>query len=171
MKQAPYDAGWPAAYQDEALSIAAALGPELVAIEHVGSTAVAGMPAKPIIDILAAVAAWEHLDVHVAALHAIGYVYTPHSETDDPGRRVFRKPSDLTLDRTHHLHVTQFGSPYWRRIIRFRDHLRADPEAAERYAELKRQLAEAFELDPDQYTSGKAHFVRLIDGSGREHDT
>lgn len=123
------------------------------------------MPAKPIIDILAAVSDWGKLEAHVSALGTIGYIYNPRSEADDPGRWVFRKPSDLTLERTHHLHVTRLGRPYWQRIVEFRDHLRANPESAHRYAELKRQLAEDFALDPDSYTRGKAKFVREIDGS------
>lgn len=136
VKQAPYDHGWPAAYADEAQLITVALGTELVAIEHVGSTAVIGMPAKPIIDILAAVANWEERDARVEALVAIGYVYTPHSEADDPGRRVFRKPSDLTLERTHHLHVTQLGTSHWQRIAtpaaRQRSYARSTAAAADR---------------------------------------
>ena len=156
-----YDDGWPERYRIEASRIAGALGPDLVAIEHVGSTAVPGMPAKPVIDILAAVAPWTAFDAMVSSLRDLGYVYTPESEADDPGRRVFRKgPEDMSQLRTHHLHVTDAGSDYWMRIVAFRDRLRNAPEDAAAYARLKRRLATRFEHDSRGYTAGKSDFVR-----------
>jgi GrpB-like predicted nucleotidyltransferase (UPF0157 family) len=159
-----YDERWPSLYAEEADRIVAAIGDDLVAIEHVGSTAISGMPAKPIIDILAAVATWDRFDRMVLSLRALGYLYTPESEADDPGRRVFRKgPDDMKLQRTHHLHVTDQESGYWHRIIAFRDHLRDDPADAAAYGELKRSLARTFEHDSRRFTDGKHEFVEMVE--------
>lgn len=93
-------------YEDEAAQIRDAVGDDLVDIEHVGSTAIPRMPAKPIIDILASVSTWHRFAAIVQRLAAIGYLYTPESEADDPARKVFRKgPSDMASMRTHHLHA------------------------------------------------------------------
>ncbi|HEV2069672.1 MAG TPA: GrpB family protein [Acidimicrobiales bacterium] len=91
----------PSQFDEEADRLRPVIGPTLLAIEHVGSTAVPGLAAKPIIDILAGVSSWDGFEQMVEDLGAIGYVYTPHYEKDDPGRRVFRKgPEDLRLLRT-----------------------------------------------------------------------
>jgi len=159
-----YEEAWPEIYRAEAEDVVAAIGADLVAIEHVGSTAVPGMPAKPIIDILAAVSSWELFDEIIVNLRRIGYVYTPESEGDDPGRRVFRKgPENMRSMRTHHLHMTESDSPYWRRIVAFRDQLRADPADAAAYAVLKQHLAEEFATDSCGYTRAKAVFVQRIE--------
>jgi GrpB-like predicted nucleotidyltransferase (UPF0157 family) len=166
-----YDERWPSQYAEEAERIASAIGDALVALEHIGSTAIPGMPAKPIIDILAAVSTWDGFDRMAVRLRAIGYVYTPESETEDPGRRVFRKgPDDMQLPRTHHLHVTEPASTYWQRIIAFRDHLRDDPADAAAYGDLKRALARTFEHDSRRFTDEKHGFVTAIErkrGLGR----
>ena len=159
-----YDEQWPSLYSAEADHIADMIGDDLVAIEQVGSTAIAGMTAKPIIDILAAVSSWDRFDRMVLNLRAVGYVYTPESEADDPGRRVFRKgPDDMSLLRTHHLHVTEDDSRYWRRIIAFRDQLREDPDDAAAYVQLKRALASTFANDSRGYSRGKHEFVTAIE--------
>jgi GrpB-like predicted nucleotidyltransferase (UPF0157 family) len=159
-----YDARWPEMYRDEALRIGAAIGDDLVAIEHVGSTAVPGLPAKPIIDILVAVATRADLGDLITTLGELGYAYTPESEADDPDRRVFRKgPTDMSSLRTHHLHVTEPESFYWRRIIAFRDHLRSDPSDAAAYARLKEELIAEFARDSRGYTAAKQEFVTAIE--------
>ncbi|MGQ0432501.1 MAG: GrpB family protein [Microthrixaceae bacterium] len=159
-----YDARWPEIYQEEALRIAAAIGIDLIAIEHVGSTAVPGMAAKPIIDILAAVTTWVRLDDMVTKLRELGYVYTPESEADDPNRRVFRKgPTDMSLLRTHHLHITDPESLYWQRIIAFRDQLRSNAADAAAYIQLKNALAADFAHDSRSYTAGKQEFVTAME--------
>jgi GrpB-like predicted nucleotidyltransferase (UPF0157 family) len=159
-----YDARWPELYREEALLIATAIGDDLIAIEHVGSTAVPEMPAKPIIDILAALTTWARFDDVVTNLRELGYVYTAESEADDPNRRVFRKgPTDMSLLRTHHLHITDPESLYWRRIIAFRDQLRSDPADAATYVQLKKELVAEFALDSRSYTAGKQEFVTKVE--------
>jgi GrpB-like predicted nucleotidyltransferase (UPF0157 family) len=159
-----YDDRWPLAYAREADRIREVIGDHLVELEHVGSTAIAGMLAKPTIDILASVASWDRFGALIVELRSIGYVYTPESETEDPGRRVFRKgPVDMSLPRTHHLHVTELDSWYWRRLIAFRDHLRVDAADAAAYIELKRALARSYANDSRAYTRGKTEFVQAIE--------
>ena len=95
---------------------------------------------------------------------SLSYTYTPESEADDPSRRVFRKgPEDFARTRTHHLHVTLAGSHYWRRLVGFRDWLRAHPEDAAAYIRLKRELALVHANDSRAYTAGKTGFVRWIE--------
>lgn len=155
-----YDPSWPALYADEAKLLTDALAPDLVAIEHIGSTSVPGMAAKPVIDILVAVADYSPFQQLVQRLGSVGYVYTPESEADDPYRRVFRKGAeDISRLRTHHLHLTTSGSRYWHRMIAFRDHLRLHPEDAAAYIELKRTLAATHAGDPAAYTAAKHEFV------------
>ena len=166
VRQVAYDAGWPALYAEEEARLTSALAPDLVSIEHVGSTAVPGLSSKPIIDILAAVRSWERFGDMVDQLATIGYIYTQHSEADDPGRRVFRKPSDMSATRTHHLHVTEPDSDYWRRIVAFRNALRADTSLATEYAALKTDLAQRFAHDPNAYTSAKSAFVSRVRRAG-----
>ncbi|MEU9741176.1 GrpB family protein [Micromonospora chersina] len=159
-----YDPSWPERYAEEAELLTRALAGSLLAVEHVGSTAVPGLAAKPVIDILAAVQDFNEFPALVERLQKIGYTYTPESEADDPSRRVFRKgPEDLTRLRTHHLHVTEQGSDYWRRLVAFRDHLRANPEDAASYVTLKRELAARHAADPGRYTRDKRDFVREIE--------
>lgn len=155
----PYDESWPRNYELEAAQLRRVIGPMLVQIEHVGSTAVPGLAAKPIIDMLAAVTSWDGLHGLAERLRALGYDHTPFSDTDDP--QVFRKgPTEGGQLRTHHLHVTAAGSSYWRRLLAFRNHLRAHPEDAAAYAQLKRELVSRLANQPDRYTNAKTEFVR-----------
>ena len=159
-----YNERWPSEFHEEADRLRAAIGPTLVALEHIGSTAVPGLAAKPIIDILAGVSSWDGFERMVEELGRLGYVYTPHSEKDDPGRRVFRKgPADLSLLRTHNLHVTEFGSYYWTRLVAFRDHLRDHAEDAADYQRLKEDLVARYRNQTRAYTKAKETFVKAIE--------
>lgn len=159
-----YDVRWPSQFEDEADRVRPAIGANLLAIEHVGSTAVPGLAAKPIIDILAGVSSWDGFEQMVEDLGAIGYVYTPHSEKDDPGRRVFRKgPEDLNLLRTHNLHVTELGSYYWTRLVAFRDYLRHHADDAAAYQRLKEDLVVRYRDQTRAYTKAKETFVKAIE--------
>lgn len=157
----PYDSGWPDMFGREARRLRCALGSVLLQLEHVGSTAVPGLEAKPIIDILCAIESHADFDAIRARLEAIGYVHTPESSAP---ARIFRKgPADMGRLRTHHLHLTNLDGHYWRRIIAFRDHLRRHPHDAAAYAQLKRDLAGRFADDRHDYTVGKHAFVTGIE--------
>jgi GrpB-like predicted nucleotidyltransferase (UPF0157 family) len=160
----PYDPSWPTIFADEARVLKAALAPVDPQIEHVGSTAVAGLPAKPVIDILVGVTGYEQFEGIRAVLADLGYAWDADAERDDPGRRVFRKGSvDAALLRTHHLHLTIVDGPYWRRLLAFRDRLRRDPAAARRYAQVKFALVQSCGGDSRGYTRGKSTIVRSIE--------
>lgn len=157
----PYDPAWPQRFADEARRLRQALGTALLGLEHIGSTAVPGLEAKPIIDILAATDPDADFDTIRRSLDTVGYLYTPKSSAP---ARIFRKgPADMDRLRTHHLHLTEPGGPYWRRILAFRDHLRRHPDDAAAYAELKGELAERFTDDRRSYVAGKHAFVTAIE--------
>jgi GrpB-like predicted nucleotidyltransferase (UPF0157 family) len=146
-----YDPGWPRRYERERDRIAAALGEGAVAIEHVGGTAVPGLPAKPVIDIMVGVPDIERAGQAVAGLINLGYQYVPELESQLPERRYFRRGTP----ETHHL--------------LFRDYLRTHPQAAEEYGKLKRGLAGRFRFDRDAYRAGKVPFIdTVVDAARRE---
>ncbi len=134
--------------------------PWLAGLEHVGSTAVPGLAAKPILDILAGLRVLSDARACIPRLEAIGYEYVPEYEDRLPERRYFRKgPLE---NRTHHLHMVEIGSDFWTSHVRFRKYLRGHPEAAREYEALKRDLAAAHAGDRDLYTESKADFILSI---------
>lgn len=159
----PYDAGWPGAFDRERRRVDAALGPLLVRpVEHIGSTAVPGLPAKPIVDMLALVADYDATADVADALAGIGWVPAPEPGDEHRRRRSFCFPS--VARRTHHLHVWEEGSA-WRPILAFRDHLRAHPADATEYGRLKAELAAAHRDDRPAYRAGKAPFIEAVLGT------
>jgi len=152
---ADYDAAWPERFAAERAAIVAELGPSALRIEHIGSTAVPRLAAKPIIDILLVLSAVPADPGIVTGLRRLGY--RDHGEHGISGRAYFTKGEP----RTHHLHAFAVGDPHIERYLRFRDGLRADPVAAERYAALKRGLA-ASGLTGNAYAEAKSWFVDAV---------
>jgi len=154
----PYDPQWPSKFVAERASLQSVLFSWLAGpIEHVGSTAIPGMPAKPVIDIMAAV---ESLDASRPAINALaeaGYVYFPYRPDI---MHWFCKPS--AVFRTHHLHLVPHGSKRWVECLAFREALRSDPALAAEYATLKHRLAQQFKFDREAYTDGKSPFVKRV---------
>jgi GrpB-like predicted nucleotidyltransferase (UPF0157 family) len=155
-----YDPAWAETYERDRVAVVAALGGMVRGIEHVGSTSVPGLAAKPIIDILLGVDA-DDLDRIIEPLERIGYEYNPDGEISLPHRRYFRR---LLPDgtNTHHLHAVEIGGEFWNRHIRFRDYLRANPSKAEEYAALKREHARQHRGGID-YTFAKTEFIRSVE--------
>ncbi len=153
----PYDAAWPSRFRREARRLQAALLAAAPVIEHIGSTSVPGLAAKPVIDLLVGVRSLDAFASHVDRLAACGYEYVPAYEATLPERRFFRRR--LRGIRTHHVHVVELNGPCWRRYLAFRDRLRADAALASNYATLKSALAARFAADRDAYTDGKTGFV------------
>ena len=149
-----YDPRWPAEFEVERAAIAVVL-PELV-VEHVGSTSVPGLSAKPIIDIQAGAASFAAACDAVEPLSALAWEYA--GEFGIPGRLYFRKHENGR--RTHHLHLGVRNGRGWHQTIRFRDYLRAHPEAAAEYARIKRGLAAADREDVAAYPYRKSPFIR-----------
>lgn len=155
---AAHDPRWSALYRDEAQRLSASVAdgalPALV-IEHVGSTSVAGLVAKPILDILAGHPRGLEANVYFQLLAALGY--EERGEQGVPGRELFvLGPAN---SRTHHLHLVALGSRSWREPLAFRDRLRAEPELASAYGALKLILAASHAGDRRAYTAGKAPFI------------
>lgn len=157
---APHSAAWAAAFEREALAVSDALSDLPIALHHIGSTAVPGIVAKPVIDMLGVVAAVEVLDARADPLIALGYEAL--GEFGIPGRRYFRKNAPGGV-RTHQLHVFAAGSPEIGRHVDFRDYLRAFPEEAAAYAALKQDVAARCGDDVHAYTDGKTAFIRAAE--------
>ncbi len=160
-----YDPEWPDRYETERRQIASALGPLALAIEHVGSTAVPGLPAKPVIDLMVAVANLDAVAACIPPLATLGYEYSPEYESTVPERRFFQKgPVEA---RSYHLHVVELDSWFWKRLLLFRDYLRAHPDVAHEYVRLKRLLADLHGTDRRAYSDAKTTFVREVEGRAR----
>lgn len=155
----PYNPHWPYLFRQEARKIAAALAGEIVLIHHIGSTAIPGIKAKPVIDCLIEVRQIERVDAYNDELISLGY--TPRGENGIPSRRYFNKK--IEEEHTHHLHVFQIGHPEICRHLEFRDYLRTHPNKAQAYSQLKEKLAEKYRHDSVAYTEGKNDFVQEID--------
>lgn len=152
-----YDPDWPRRFERERAALAGAIGPWIAGgIHHVGSTAVPGLAAKPIIDILVGV---RDLDESRACLEPLGaelgYLYAPYMAEE---MHWLCKPHPSR--RTHHLHLVPSGSERYRAELAFRDRLRADAEQAAEYLALKQGLARRFENDREAYTAAKSDFIR-----------
>lgn len=151
-----YHSEWPVQYERERKKITAILKNNCIAIYHIGSTAVPGLAAKPVIDIMAAVRSLKRVDDAADSFLKIGYEYL--GEFGINGRRYLRKGGD---ERTHQIHI--FQADDWNNIGRhlaFRDYMRTHAEEREEYAEIKKALAQKFPYDIDGYCDGKEEFVR-----------
>jgi GrpB-like predicted nucleotidyltransferase (UPF0157 family) len=157
-----YDPRWPLLFNEEARRLRAVLDPSLiVGLEHFGSTAIPGLSAKPIIDILIAVRSLAAAQAtFVEALRTLDYVYWADNPKKD--RMFFVKGMPpFGAKRSHHVHITEPDGEMWRRLA-FRDYLRAHPEEAETYTQLKRRLAAEHRADREAYTNAKSAYVDSV---------
>ena len=152
----PYDPRWPEIFRPERDRLAGIFGERAAGIEHVGSTAVPGLAAKGIVDILLGLRPLALPPADLDAMARLGYVY--RGELGIPGRHFFQKGSPPT----HHVHAVEHGSVEWLKHVHFRDHLRTYPEDMQSYAKLKRELAARYPDDRDAYTEGKSPFVAAV---------
>ena len=155
---APADAAWPARFEIERGALAAAIGRWAPGgIHHVGSTAVPGLDAKPVIDILVGVRDLASSRACFEPVAQLGYLYAPYLVEE---MHWFCKPDPHR--RTHHLHLVPADSRRFRDELAFRDHLRAHPDTAAEYAALKHGLAARFEYDREAYTDAKTGFISAV---------
>ncbi|HLO47942.1 MAG TPA: GrpB family protein [Kamptonema sp.] len=157
-----YNSNWPIQYEQEKQRLLNAIAIYLEDIQHVGSTSVPGLAAKPIIDIAATL---RHFPPHanlISTLEELGYMY--QGELGIPGRYFFRRG----IPRTHHLHLVQPNSEVWQKQLLFRDFLRAHPEAAQRYDTLKRELAVKYDRDRQAYVNAKAPLIAELLAAANE---
>ena len=153
-----YDSTWPLLFERERSRLDALAHGALVKIEHFGSTAVPGLAAKPVIDLLGAVAAMDHADLLVPLLCANGYTTSAEFNQTLPDRRWLMRHQNG--HRTHHLHLVVLDGREWKARLAFRDALRGDPAFRARYMALKTTLAAAHRADRERYTDGKSAFVK-----------
>ena len=153
---APYDTRWPSLFASEAARVAVALGALPLRLEHIGSTSVPGLPAKPIIDILAGRPAGSPVEPYIAALVRAGYEH--RGEAGIPGRQYFRRGEP----RLFHVHLAETHGEFWRAHLVFRDVLRARPELAAEYAALKHRLTARHPADREAYLDGKGPFIQQV---------
>lgn len=159
----PHNPQWTELFEKEKTLLKEAFGNTILATEHVGSTAIPGIPAKPILDIGIAV---ESLEVALAMkdqFEQLGYAHRPfvpgrpwHSVPDQVEELYVRGPESK---RTHYVHVSVIGSDYWNRALLFRDFLRSNCKRAQEYADLKIRLATEFADDRNSYTTNKSEFI------------
>jgi GrpB-like predicted nucleotidyltransferase (UPF0157 family) len=150
-----YDPSWPLLAAEELHRIGQALGPAAARLEHVGSTAVPGLAAKPILDLQLSVGALEPRARYVEPLERLGYMFAPAPEA--PDHHFFARPPGRP--RSHHLHVCEAGSHHELRHLAVRDFLRSHDDEAARYAALKRRVVERHPQDRLAYIEGKEDYV------------
>lgn len=157
VKLVPYDPEWPRLFNEEKTKIQGVLGADVLGIEHIGSTAIPGMDAKPILDLMMAVPQIDRYDIYVETLEKLGYQF----------RRDYRKEQEHVLlvkgpeeKRTHYLKMTTLDSNFWREHILFRDYLIRHPERADIYRQLKYNLLEKYGGERSNYTDDKAPFIK-----------
>lgn len=155
----PYDPRWADEFERESALVKVALGDVLVELHHIGSTAIPGIVAKPVIDMLAVVTDVALLDTKPWLEHL---AYEAMGEFGIRGRRYFRKTSAQGV-RTHQIHSYTVGSAEIARHLAFRDYLRSNPNEAQQYARLKKDLAQRFGTDIEDYADAKTEFIREIE--------
>ena len=155
----PHDPNWKTSFEIEAQSIANSIGKGKISLHHIGSTAITGILAKPIIDLLGIVSNLDVLDARTNDMKALGYEVMGAYGIE--GRRYFRK-FDATGRRTHHLHVFADNSPHIERHLAFRDYLNSHSEVATQYSDLKALLTRETSSSWEDYMDGKDPFIAVV---------
>lgn len=159
-----YDPAWPQRFSEEKGRLLRLFPDHIIEVQHIGSTAIPGLQAKPIIDLMAGVGSMEQVLQLVTPLRASEYLYLPDLNENLPERRWLLRHHGG--HRTHHLHLVEHGGAEWLRLLRFRDELLRNPELTARYARLKEEMAGRFGQDRDSYTRSKSDFIKaVLDGS------
>jgi GrpB-like predicted nucleotidyltransferase (UPF0157 family) len=153
-----YNSNWPKQFEEEKVTLKKILVDKIIAIEHIGSTAVKGLGAKPILDIAIGVNDLDAVSELIERLKSIGYEFVYHQEF--PERRFFRKGQWKA--GTHHLHFYQFEGEHWNNQLLFRNYLRTHPDVLKEYQQLKISLAKKFRFDRVSYTKNKAAFIQKV---------
>lgn len=157
----PADPSWAVSFEHARADLAIGLGARAIAMEHIGSTAVPGLAAKPIIDVLVGVAKLDDVAACVPILTARGWEWSEDFNKTLTGRRFFLKRSGDGV-RTHHAHFVVYRGPLWNEYLTFRDKLKESPELRARYEHLKRDLAAKFHDHRELYTASKTDFVKEV---------
>jgi len=162
-----YDPNWQSLFEVERDELMEAIGHYVADIQHIGSTAVPRLAAKPVVDIMVGLRRLLDAQDCILPIEAMHYEYLPELELEKgfEDRRYFRKSKNGI--RTHQIHIVEINSDFWKRTLLFRDHLRAHPQSANDYAALKKELAKQFENDREGYTNAKTDFINgVLSGYG-----
>ncbi len=156
VKLVPHNPEWAGLFEEEKQLLFKTFGEKIIAIEHIGSTAIPDLPAKPIIDMNVAVSSLDDIDVFIKKLPELGYEYISERRFSD--RQFFPKGS--RENRTHHLNLVEITSETgWKSQLLFRDYMIKHPETRKEYADLKTKLAEKYADNRDEYTERKSGFI------------
>ncbi len=158
VRLAPHNTEWARLFAEEKARLKAALGDEALDIQHMGSTSVPGLAAKPILDVAVAVGDIPAIMRCVPLLEALGYIY--FGDRSEKGDYFFAKGG--AQSRTHYVHMVEHLSPEWVTMLRFRDYLIANPAARQRYSDLKYRLYQRHAEDRKAYTDGKAALIQTL---------
>jgi GrpB-like predicted nucleotidyltransferase (UPF0157 family) len=155
-----YDPSWPDRFEEEKARVQATLGEWAPQIEHVGSTSVPGLTSKAIVDLLVGVPSFDQAALCVDPLQKLGYLYRDDLASLLPNRLFFERSTETDL--RYHVLVVGHGDYYWQRYVLFRDYLRAYPDEAQRYADLKKHLASEHGGARHEYSESKAEYVAQV---------
>lgn len=153
-----YSSSWPVLFKNEADRICKVLGK--LRVEHIGSTAVNGLSAKPVIDMMAEVSSLNEVQKYIEPLSNLGYIYAPKLEIQTPDRKFFQRRTDN--GHWYHLSFSEPTSKYWTEHILFRDYLRTHDSARKEYEDLKKKLATQHIDNFDKYNADKTEFINSI---------
>lgn len=162
----PYDPAWPGKFQVQQVKILAGTQGMNLQIEHIGSTSVPGLGAKPVIDILLGLPDFAMADALVSCMQELGYAYIDRFEDVMPYRRLFVQGAGES--RRVNIHSVEIGSEFWQRHLMFRDYLRSHDETRDAYHQLKRELAKQDWEEVSEYAAAKTRFIREIERKARE---
>jgi GrpB-like predicted nucleotidyltransferase (UPF0157 family) len=166
-----YDTAWPAKFEKQKRDVMKAIGNKVAAIEHIGSTAVPRLAAKPIIDIMVGLRHLTDAQDCIEPLKRIGYEYVPELEAEIPERRYFHKGPSNVPKKHYHLHMAQIHGEFWNVQVLFRDYLRTHSDAADEYVKLKKDLATQHRHDREAYTKAKTSFIKSTIAKARNEHT
>lgn len=155
-----YNASWPVLFSEEKRKLENIFQLENIAIEHIGSTSVPGLGAKPVIDIMIGVSDFSMANNFISGLEGLGYQYISSYESMMPFRKFFIK--DALGKRTHHIHLVEFNTDFWKRHLAFRNYLRENNEVKDEYYLLKKELSEKEWNSGDEYAAAKADFINEV---------
>ncbi len=161
-----YNCDWPKQFEKEKNLLLRALRNTTIEIEHIGSTSVESLVAKPIIDIMVGLHDFSYLDSFIPKIVNLGYIYFSQFEDVLPNRRFFKKFANGKI--THHIHMVEVNSDFWKRHLLFRDYLRRNPETKEDYATLKKELAKQDWKESNDFSDAKTEFIRTVEQQAKK---
>ena len=158
-----YNPKWTLEFEKESKLLLNLIKEQGCKIEHIGSTSIKGLGAKPVIDIMIGLRDFNTADNYISAITRQGYTYVSEFENEMPYRRFFTK--EINNKRTHHIHMVELETEFWNRHLKFRNHLRLNHNDRNKYMDLKMNLSKREWTDGNEYAAAKSEFIRNIEKS------